>query len=446
VNDVVTVTRGARLAGRLVAALVMVLLVLASLAVPAASAAQAPTGLSATAVSRTTATLTWDAVPGASRYRVQYATRASMDHSAYQRVRGTRSRLTGLKPGTTYYVRVRATATDGAKARPYSQVATVRTARRPVKLLASAPLAVGSYNVKCANCLENLPNARPWSERRSAVVATIRNENLDVIGVQEASQGWLTDADGQQIDLSQFEDLQQRLGEPWRLTNDKRNNCVDDTTPTDCVYRDQGASQGTRILYNADRVEMLSSGSQLLPSEDAPNARYLAWAVLRQRNTGLQFFFANSHLQYGPDAYALRKKEAEVAVRTIQARNRDNLPVIAVGDFNSSRYARPSNAPYDVYMRAGFVDPIGGGKAGSSRPVDPTAARRTSTWLNSFNGFARQAKGNRSGGNGSYIDYMLTTPMRVSEWETVARLRGSRLAGVIPSDHNLLRMKVYLPR
>jgi hypothetical protein len=138
--------------------------------------------------------------------------------------------------------------------------------------------------------------------------------------------------------------------------------------------------------------------------------------------------------------------EAEVAVRTIQDRNRADLPVITVGDFNSSRFANPTNAPYDVFTGAGFTDPIGNA-ARSIRAVDPTAELASGTWLNSFNGFVRRAKGNRSWDNGSYIDYMLTTPMRVSEWETVAHLDSNDdFVGTIPSDHNLIRMTVYLPQ
>ena len=56
------------------------------------------------------------------------------------------------------------------------------------------------------------------------------------------------------------------------------------------------------------------------------------------------------------------------------------------------------------------------------------------------------AKGNHAWDNSSYIDYMLTTPMRVSEWRTVAELDADdNFVGVIPSDHNMIRMTVYLP-
>jgi endonuclease/exonuclease/phosphatase family metal-dependent hydrolase len=438
--------RAGRLAGRLAAGLLLVLLVLATLPAPSASAAvAAPTGLRSTAVTPTTASLAWGAVSRAPEYRIKYSTSATMTNPVFHRFAATSAKVIGLQPSTTYYVTVRAVTTDGASLSPYAAPIRVKTAAKPVVATsASSPLRVASYNIKCANCTGS--GELGWADRRSAVVSAILKEDLDVIGVQEASQGWLKDASGKSIDLSQFEDLQQRLGAPWQLTNNKRNNCVKSTTPTACEYKDQGASQDARILYNSNRVEMLANGSKLLPSKDAgSNARYLAWATLRQRSTGLKFFFATTHLQPGTDSYDLRKQETEVAVQTIKARNTENLPVISVGDFNSSRFADPSNAPYDVYMKAGFVDPLGGA-ANSTKAVDPAADLRLSTWLNSFNGFARHAKGNRTWDNGSYIDYMLTTPMRVAEWETVAQLDSNDdFVGVIPSDHNMVRMTVYLP-
>jgi endonuclease/exonuclease/phosphatase family metal-dependent hydrolase len=443
VNDVSIpfLPRAGRLAGRLAVGLLVGLLVAMTLPAQPASAAATPRGLRSTAVRPTSVSLAWRTVSRAPKYRIQYSTRSSMAGAKYHRFTQARARIIGLRSNTTYYVKVRVITTHGRNLSRYSPAIKVRTARQSV---APVPLQVGSYNVKCANCTGR--NERPWAQRRGAVVSTIRNEHLDVLGLQEASQGWLKNSSGRPVNVSQFEDLQRRLGSPWRLTNRKRNNCVRSITPTHCRRKDQGASKGTRILYNSSRVTMLASGSKLLPSKDrGGNARYLAWAIFRQRSTGVKFFFANSHLQPGEDFYALRKREAQVAVRTIQRRNTAHLPVIAVGDFNSSRFADPSNAPYDAYIRAGFTDPLGG-VANSTEAVDPQADHRTATWLNSFNGFARKAKGNRSWDNGSYIDYMLTTPMKVSEWETVARLRGSRFVGVIPSDHNMVRMTVYLPR
>jgi endonuclease/exonuclease/phosphatase family metal-dependent hydrolase len=410
----------------------------------------APAGLRASGVTQTSMTLSWQAAPAAPRYRIQYSTSASMADAVYQRSYETTTTTGSLTPDTTYYVRVRTITDSGTNLSPYSSAISLRTAAKPViapvPAASSAPLRVGSYNIKCANCAGTAANELPWSGRRDAVAAAIKAQHLDVIGIQEASQGWLKDASGQSIDLSQFEDLANRLGGTWTLANNQRNNCVKSTTPSNCEYKDQGASQGTRILYDAASVEMVSSGSKLLPSQDSTgNARYLAWAVLKQRSTGLEFFFADSHLEPGADKYAMRQEQAKAAVATIKARNTGNLPVIAVGDFNSSRFADPTNAPYDAYIQAGFVDPLGGAY-NSTKAVNAPVEHRINTWLNSFNDFVRVAKGNRSWDNGSYIDYMLTTPMRISEWETVANLDSNgNFVGTIPSDHNMVRMTVYLP-
>jgi hypothetical protein len=52
----------------------------------------------------------------------------------------------------------------------------------------------------------------------------------------------------------------------------------------------------------------------------------------------------------------------------------------------------------------------------------------------------------QSNENGSNLDYIFTTPMRTLEWETVLNLDSSgKLAGTIPSDHNMIRAKVLLP-
>ena len=312
----------------------------------------------------------------------------------------------------------------------------------------SQPLRVASYNIRCANC-----GGPSWQSRRGAVVATIKSRNLDVVGIQEASQGWLKSG-GRSVDLSQFEDLRNRLGGSWRLSDASRNNCVTSKTPTHCRYRDQGASNGTRILYNADRVTMLDSGSKKLPSLGGANARYTAWAKFRQRSSGKQFLFASAHLEPRKDSggsrrYAnLRSSEMAATVATVKKHNPGKLPAFIVGDFNSSRFAKPSNGPYDVLVKAGYVDPLGAKARTTKTAPGATVERRINTWLNSYNDYVRTAKGNKSWKSGSHIDYIFTTRMRVSEFEVVAKLDSGkrRFSGTIPSDHNMLRATVYLPR
>jgi endonuclease/exonuclease/phosphatase family metal-dependent hydrolase len=308
-------------------------------------------------------------------------------------------------------------------------------------------LRVGSFNVRCANCYEGIGAEMKWPQRRSAVVATIRSENLDVLGVQEASQGLLKNSNGKRTKTNQYESLMQGLGSPWKMVNAKRYNCVDSTTERKCRYKNQGASLWTRILYNSDRIAVMDSGSKLLPETDEKGTRhYMAWARLQQLSTGLEFMFSDSHLTAYAENDQLRITQARVALAELQKHNTDQLAMIAVGDWNSGRYNVPSNGPYEVYLAAGFVDPLGARGPGGSNPAKAPVEKRINTWVDSWNGWSRRPGGNRSSLNGTYLDYILTTPMRVSEWETVVNLDANgNFIGRIPSDHNMIRATVYLP-
>lgn len=312
---------------------------------------------------------------------------------------------------------------------------------------ADSSLRVASDNVRSMHADAEVKNGGTWEQRRSSVVATIKAQNLDVLGVQEASQSALY-AGGNKLNLSQFQDLTARLGSPWKLTSTSRYNCANDTTPYKCEVVDRGSSASLRILYNSNRVRLVAAGARALPSTDKDHPRYVTWARLEQVSTGRDFLFSNTHLESGQGSalYAMRKKQAQAALKVVQQANTAHLPVIAVGDLNSNKWATPSNAPYDVYLKAGFTDPLGNAYQTTKTAKNATVKKRVRTWLNSANGFERKARGNYGSTNGVYIDYILTTPMRVDEWETVAKLDARRqFVGRIPSDHNLIRATVQLP-
>jgi len=238
-----------------------------------------------------------------------------------------------------------------------------------------------------------------------------------------------------------------RLGAPWAITNAYRYNCVKSTSSSSCTVQDRGASQGTRILYNTSRLTLTASGSKMLPSVAGENERYMAWAVLRQQNSGKSFFFVSQHLQSGSEYTALRREEAEVALAVIQAKNTAKLPVISVGDLNSTRFNSGGNTPYDVYVAGGFVDPLGGAYQTTTTAPGATVEKATNRRVSSWNDFLRKVRGSDSNWvNGSNLDYILTTRMRVSEWETVVAMDANgNFIGRIPSDHNLIRATVHLP-
>jgi endonuclease/exonuclease/phosphatase family metal-dependent hydrolase len=280
------------------------------------------------------------------------------------------------------------------------------------------------------------------------VVSSILKQKPDVAGIQEASQGWLISG-GEKIDLSQFEDLRNRLrngGTPYEVTNPHRNNCVNSKTPRNCKYQDRGASKGTKIFYNTNTVKMLSQGSQKLPQCGGCNERYVAWAIFEQKSTGQEFFFAETHIEAGSGYYSLRKAQTEAMMREVELRWPRRMPAFVMGDLNSTRYATPTNAPYDEIVSHGFVDPLGHTYKSPRVSSKATAEKRIRAHYNSHNNFLRTVPHFQPNENGSNLDYIFTTPMRTLEWETVLDLDSSgKLQGTIPSDHNMLRATVLLP-
>lgn len=455
-------SRTARLVSLALAASLVVLLLLGAAPARAEAASTRPSALSAAAVTATSITVGWQQVPKAPAYKVKYSTSSKMSKPQYLRTTTTSATLTGLEAATAYYVKVRTTKASGKSLSGYSKTIKVTTKAaaqeepEPPVTGGRPELRIASYNVTCDKCFDGQPNELHWSERRGAVAANIRAQDLDVVGIQEASQGWLKDSDGDKIDLSQFEDLRNAVGGTWKLTNSHRNNCERSTSPNNCDYTDQGASDGTRIIYDSARVTMLDSGSKLLPNVGGNNDRYVAWARLQQRSTGQQFMFASTHLEPAKDkgsAGALhknRRAQAQVVAETVAKNNPGKLPAFVVGDMNSTRFEHdysPTNAPYDVYTDAGYVDPLGGAWRTTKTAPGALVKHRMNTWVNSFNGFDRTITRRDGWINGSYIDYiMVSRGVQVPEWETVVDLgKDGDLEGIIPSDHNLIRATVVLP-
>lgn len=416
----------------------------------------APTGFVVSDWTPTSVGLKWNPIAGAPVYRIQYSKSADMSNSVYARSIGNApsADIRALESNTKYYFKVRVINATGESLSPYTKNQVIVTTKpKPVLPAVKYPLSVATYNIHCANCSSG---TNSWINRRSSVVAAIKAKMPDVIGVQEASQGWLKDEAGKQINLSQFEDLQQRLnasGANYKVTNGNRNNCVNSTTPSNCVYKDQGASLDARIFYNQSTVTLLKQGSVALPGlPGSTDSRYVAWALLKQNATGKSFFFTDTHLLPGSASSAYdttRKAQAQKITEVIKAKNTTNAPVLITGDMNSSKWVKPANAPYDVFTKAGYIDPIGGTWQTSLASGYATAEKITNGRYNSFNGFVRQLGSTSYTGPfalGSHIDYIFTSKMRVTEWEQVLKIDSAGvLQGTIPSDHNMIYAKVELP-
>ena len=102
-----------------------------------------------------------------------------------------------------------------------------------------------------------------------------------------------------------------------------------DTTPTNCVYADKGASQGTKLFYNASKVSLVSQGSLALPVIRATdNPRYLAWGIFTQKSTNKKFFVGDAHLEpgSGTDLQDLRTRQTQAITAEVKRAESQQFP------------------------------------------------------------------------------------------------------------------------
>ncbi|WP_343672482.1 reprolysin-like metallopeptidase [Chitinophaga sp.] len=115
--------------------------------ITAGSGCSAPTGLTSSAVTTTSATVGWTAVSGAASYKVDYkASSSSTWISAATATTATSLGLTGLTQGTTYDYRVRTTCTSDTSVYTTAQFTTVSTdtCNAPATLTSSAVTSSGA--------------------------------------------------------------------------------------------------------------------------------------------------------------------------------------------------------------------------------------------------------------------------------------------------------------
>jgi len=290
---------------------------------------------------------------------------------------------------------------------------------------------------------------RTWRVRRPVIVSQVLRNRPDALGVQEANQSSSYKA-SVNYGPNQYLDLKGALaakGGHYALTNANAYNCVNPVSSYNCVYKYQGASQDNRILYNTDTVTLVKQGSVKFKAQTpGKNPRYLAWAILRMKATGKQFFFTNTHLD--PYTVSVRRAEWDEVIANTK-RLAGTLPVVSVGDYNTSKFSTYAATYLPRMKAAGYGDVLGQTYATSlSRP---RAAIVDRAWVNSFNGYRRDARvysyedaQNKIGNN---IDWIFATnALPVKKWLTDAPVDRTtfQLVGVIPSDHFLIQATLTL--
>ena len=356
--------------------------------------------------------------------------------------RRTRRALAGVAATAALTVVASAAATAPAGAATAAATTAVTAVSTDVKV-ASFNLSSVSFDSKATG------DHRTWRVRRPVVVAQILRNRPDVLGLQEANQSSIY---GSSLDYgaTQYLDLKGALaakGGHYALTNSYAYNCVRAVSSANCVYQYRGASQDNRILYNTDTVTLVKQGSVKFRAQTAgKNPRYLAWAVFRMKATGRQFFFTNTHLD--PYTVSVRKAEWDEVIANTK-RLAGTLPVVSVGDYNTSKWTSYAGTYLPRMKAAGWGDVLGQTYA-SSTPR-PRAAVLDRAWVASYNGFRRDARPysydeaqTRIGNN---IDWIFASnALPVKKWVTDAPIDRTtfQLVGVIPSDHFLIQATLTL--
>lgn len=251
---------------------------------------------------------------------------------------------------------------------------------------AARELVVMAYNLRYASVRP--PNA--WPDRQPLMRDLLRVVDPDLIGTQEGVYPQLKDLAG---DLREHDWI--GLG------------------------RD-GGSRGEfmAVFYRRDRLEPLEYDHFWL--SDTPdviasstwgntNRRMVTWVKFRDRLTGQEFYFWNTHLDH---ALQPAREQAAALIRRRVEELKTDLPVILAGDFNA---VAGKNPIYTTLTGDGFF-----------RDTWTLAAERRNADYNTFNGFRPARR------DGERIDWILLrgdADVRATEIVTFAR------DGQYPSDH-----------
>jgi endonuclease/exonuclease/phosphatase family metal-dependent hydrolase len=243
-----------------------------------------------------------------------------------------------------------------------------------------------TFNLRYAS--SKPPNA--WQQRRPVMKHCIEKMSPDLIGTQEGLYQQLKDIGA---DLPQYE------------------------------WIGQGRDGGSRgefmaVFYRKDRFEpleydyfWLSDTPEVIASSTwgNTNRRMVTWVRFRDRKTGQEFYFWNTHLDHA--LQPAREKAALLINQRIQAL-KTTLPILLVGDFNS---AAGGNKVYDILVSDGGLTDSW-----------TTAAKRVNETYNTFHGFEKPRE------NSQRIDWILTRgPFTTDASEIVTFAEN----GQYPSDH-----------
>ena len=252
------------------------------------------------------------------------------------------------------------------------------------------PIKLISYNLRTSHGKDG---DNVWMKRRHATPEMIRREAPDVFGVQEGLIDQLHYIDAE---CPQYA----RVG----------------------VGRDDGAEKGEfmAVYYLRDRFELLDSGTFWLSETpdkvsrgwDGACNRTVTWVELKDRKSGKEFFYFNTHLDH--KGKAAREEGVKLLIEKIHEIAGKKAPAIVGGDFNT---------PVDSPITRGL-------STGSARLPTPSSSTTSTTAASSNAGYSP-----RSTATTERPTFRTTTPSRWSSHFKNTKNPGAQTPGFFVSPH-----------
>jgi endonuclease/exonuclease/phosphatase family metal-dependent hydrolase len=212
------------------------------------------------------------------------------------------------------------------------------------------PLKVMEYNVCAENTKQTFPDGTQptMDERISLVFDIINSHEPDVIGLTEVNYLWVPRLEAEMTQEGGKYAAYGRAGQGSTYGSGK--------------YSGQKWDLFNLILWNAEKYELIEKGSfwgSKMPNR--PNScgwgngingdmgRAMNWVILKDRESGLEFFFMCAHLDAKVEE--VRTFSAELIVNQAKELS-EGRPVIMVGDWNANE-RKPA---YEILAYGPYAD------------------------------------------------------------------------------------------
>ena len=192
-------------------------------------------------------------------------------------------------------------------------IGTILAAIAMPAIAADTALRIMSFNIRLPAESDGVDY---WETRKPLAVRMLREQQPDVIGLQELVKA---QADYLARELPQY---------AWF----GRGREAD------------GGGEHMGVFYRKDRLTVIESGDfWLSDTPDVagsitwghPHPRMVTWALFEQRSDGRRFYLFNTHLPYRDEDEAARLKGAQAIARHL-ATLPDDVAVVLTGDFNTT--------------------------------------------------------------------------------------------------------------